>query len=482
MKKKLILMLLISLWSSLLFSKQTQSISTDLLDSVMFVLEETQDQNYPYTVSIGHGQTHSWTAQVFPSRASDGTLMILFTDDIVDKSSGLHFYDYILSTPFPEVDPVIEITDSTGAQVSLVHQELTAVPYSIRSGHADKADSLKNNIDISVNSITAETATLNNLYIDNLYNTNGNVINFNQNTTSTQNFLQGNDAFTVNGTFASYWGNPSEVSGYYSTAFGQETTATGENSTAFGFNTIAGGANSLAIGKFNIADNNSLFIIGNGTDTNNRNNVVDILADHIKLNQSVTISSNLQVNHAIKTNAALTAQGNISTEGSLKVMGDAQLQSLNVTDNMTIKGNSQLQSLNITDNMTIHGNIAHPIKLDDTNYVKNQLAVVANGIAKVWNGTEAIELILGIIVGTDDKENQVYDISSSGVFNDAGNLSSISGNLSFYNESGNHVPNNSHGVIYHNSSGGLMIGYLNNSHIYLHLNGMPAQNSSDPLM
>ena len=462
MKKKLILMLLISLWSSLLFSKQTQSISTDLLDSVMFVLEETQDQNYPYTVSIAHGQTHSWTAQVFPTRASDGTLMILFTDDIVDKSSNLHFYDYILTTPFPDVDPVIEITDSTGAQVSLVHQELTAVPYSIRSGHADKADSLKNNIDISVNSITAETATLNNLYIDNLYNTNGNIINFNQNTTSTQNFLQGNDAFTVNGTFASYWGNPSEVSGDYSTAFGQETTASGENATAFGSHTIAQGANSLAIGKFNLADDNSLFIIGNGTDTNNRKNVVDILADHIKLNQPVTISSNLSVTDAINTNAAIISNGGITTHGSLNVMG-----------------NSQLQSLNVTDKMTIQGNIAHPIKLDAPNYQKNQLAVVANGIAKVWNGSEAIELILGIIVGTDDKDSNVYDIASSGVFNDAGNLSNSSANLSFYDQSGGNVANNSYGLIYHNSSGGLMIGYLNNSHIYLNLNGLPAQSTSN---
>jgi hypothetical protein len=62
--------------------------------------------------------------------------------------------------------------------------------------------------------------------------------------------------------------------GKYSHAQGQETIANGDYSFATGFATIASGMHSSVFGKFNIEDNEEkyAFIIGNGTDEENRSN------------------------------------------------------------------------------------------------------------------------------------------------------------------------------------------------------------------
>ena len=61
------------------------------------------------------------------------------------------------------------------------------------------------------------------------------------------------------------------------TATGYETTASGQQSTTMGTGTIASGADSLAIGKYNVDSGTGYsFIIGDGTDTDNRSNVMAV--------------------------------------------------------------------------------------------------------------------------------------------------------------------------------------------------------------
>lgn len=67
------------------------------------------------------------------------------------------------------------------------------------------------------------------------------------------------------------------------TATGYETNASGQQSTTMGTGTIASGENSLAIGKYNVDSGAGYsFIIGDGTDSSNRSNVMAVdNANHI---------------------------------------------------------------------------------------------------------------------------------------------------------------------------------------------------------
>ena len=66
-------------------------------------------------------------------------------------------------------------------------------------------------------------------------------------------------------------------------AYGTNVKAKHNNSTAFGDNTVTSAANQTVIGSFNATENTTkcLFVIGNGTDENNRSNalVVDSSGD-----------------------------------------------------------------------------------------------------------------------------------------------------------------------------------------------------------
>ncbi|MFL0354725.1 tail fiber domain-containing protein [Xanthomarina sp. GH4-25] len=84
---------------------------------------------------------------------------------------------------------------------------------------------------------------------------------------------------TASGQYATAMGNVTTASGLFSTTAGFYTTASAPYSTAFGSSTIADDQNSLVLGIFNdnTTASNTLFQIGNGTNTNNRSNafVVD---------------------------------------------------------------------------------------------------------------------------------------------------------------------------------------------------------------
>ena len=72
-------------------------------------------------------------------------------------------------------------------------------------------------------------------------------------------------------------GRGNTASAVQATATGLNTTASGIQSTTMGEGTIASGADSLAIGKYNVDSGTGYsFIIGDGTDTDNRSNVMAV--------------------------------------------------------------------------------------------------------------------------------------------------------------------------------------------------------------
>jgi hypothetical protein len=71
----------------------------------------------------------------------------------------------------------------------------------------------------------------------------------------------------------------SEAEGVYSHASGYYTKSEGAHSTAIGEGTIASGSAQTTIGRFNVADKTSLFIVGNGSASTNRNNAFQLSSE-----------------------------------------------------------------------------------------------------------------------------------------------------------------------------------------------------------
>ena len=94
-------------------------------------------------------------------------------------------------------------------------------------------------------------------------------------------------------TLASSWnchseGEETHATGTNSHAEGKYTTASGNYSHAGGFNTISNTEAGTAIGKYNISGTNKLFVVGNGTADNNRNDAFVVYTDgNITLNNTL---------------------------------------------------------------------------------------------------------------------------------------------------------------------------------------------------
>jgi hypothetical protein len=116
---------------------------------------------------------------------------------------------------------------------------------------------------------------------------------------------------TASGTTATAMGGSTVASGDFSTAMGASTTASGGYSTAMGQGTSAQDYGTIAIGIFNKtkeASNpnqyslqNTAFVIGNGTDSNNRSNAFEVLFDG-----STTIAGNVTAPAFIGDGSQLT--------------------------------------------------------------------------------------------------------------------------------------------------------------------------------
>ena len=101
---------------------------------------------------------------------------------------------------------------------------------------------------------------------------------------------------------------------YGATALGFQTTAGGNASTAMGYQTSAIDRSSLVIGEYNKIDEtpnpsefsiqNSAFVIGNGTDNDNRSNALEVLFDG-----TTTIAGDLNINSDARLKANIISLG-----------------------------------------------------------------------------------------------------------------------------------------------------------------------------
>jgi hypothetical protein len=174
------------------------------------------------------------------------------------------------------------------------------------------------------------------------------------------------------GAYAHAEGRNTIASGSYSHTQGRETTASGDYSHASGYGTRAFGNYQLVAGQFNITNtDNSSFIIGDGTDTNNRSNILFAGNNKIELNSPVTASSNISasgnlignnlvIGGGTFTSASLAAGGG-GGGSTFPFTGDAQITgSLLVTGSNFISGTLHL----------MHPEVATPvIKVVDNSFL-----------------------------------------------------------------------------------------------------------------
>lgn len=132
------------------------------------------------------------------------------------------------------------------------------------------------------------------------------------NTTSSGNFSHAEGDSTYAYGFASHAegyktqaiGNNSHAEGYFSQAIGNNSRAIGESTVSIGVSSHAGGIGTIAsgtyqtvVGKYNKQNNtSSLFIIGNGTNDSNRNDLILFNSNSVELSGSLNISGSLLIN------------------------------------------------------------------------------------------------------------------------------------------------------------------------------------------
>jgi hypothetical protein len=136
--------------------------------------------------------------------------------------------------------------------------------------------------------------------------------NFNGNQTITGSLIQGlegNIATGENshaegsitkaiGNYSHAEGDYTQAKGDYSHAEGQETIASGSYSHAEGYQTIALANYQHVQGQWNAASSvPAAFIVGNGTDDNNRSNLIHAAGNEVQITGSLTVSGNLLANN-----------------------------------------------------------------------------------------------------------------------------------------------------------------------------------------
>jgi hypothetical protein len=151
------------------------------------------------------------------------------------------------------------------------------------------------------------------------------------------------------GDFSHAEGDNTQAVGNYSHAEGQETIASGSYSHAEGFGTIALGDRQHVTGQYNfVSPVQSAFIVGNGTDNNNRSNLIYAAGNEVQISGSVTAPSftgslfgtatnALSSSYALTASYALNGSGlGFPFSGSAVITGSLEIKS-NVNNIFIIK-------------------------------------------------------------------------------------------------------------------------------------------------
>ncbi len=168
------------------------------------------------------------------------------------------------------------------------------------------------------------------------------------------------------GSYAHAEGYQTQAVGVASHAEGYSSRAIGDYSHAEGKVTIASGSYQHTMGHYNIPNNHSLIIIGNGTSSNNKKNLVEFNLDGIVINQPISSSnisgsiieaSQIKLPSSVTSTNLLINNRNALTNNSdiLQLGADAGWDSIEYG-----RGNTSQHNIKgiIISNITASGNIS----------------------------------------------------------------------------------------------------------------------------
>jgi len=185
--------------------------------------------------------------------------------------------------------------------------------------------------------------------------------NFNGNQTITGSLIQGlegNIATGENshaegsitkaiGNYSHAEGDYTQAKGDYSHAEGQETIASGSYSHAEGYQTIALANHQHVQGQWNAASSvPAAFIVGNGTDGNNRSNLIHAAGNEVQITGSLTVSGATTMSSAL-------------VSGNVTVLGTASINVLQINTTINSTGSNQFGDA-ANDTQTLYGTVRIP--------------------------------------------------------------------------------------------------------------------------
>jgi hypothetical protein len=183
------------------------------------------------------------------------------------------------------------------------------------------------------------------------------------NTAAGENSHAEGDSTQAIGLFSHAEGLGTIAYGGRSHAEGRDTLASGSYSHAEGYQTIALGDNQHVQGQYNfVSPVQSAFIVGNGIDDSNRNNLIYAAENAVEISGSLNVNGSLIVNEIIKGTGSIYLQPDVNDSRKL------QIYNTGATD-VHIKG---------TTGLTFLGNDINNVKIDD--YYKKVSIDTPNGV------------------------------------------------------------------------------------------------------
>ena len=101
-----------------------------------------------------------------------------------------------------------------------------------------------------------------------------------------------------------------------------------KNSCVMGLGTHAGTDNQVVIGKYNATSTDALFVIGSGTSTSSKKNIVEVKSDKVVINGQLETSNNIIAKTDLSVANQITAKDLTIISTLLKVMSRNSLRRL----------------------------------------------------------------------------------------------------------------------------------------------------------
>jgi hypothetical protein len=187
------------------------------------------------------------------------------------------------------------------------------------------------------------------------------------------------------GNYSHAEGDYTQAKGDYSHAEGQETIASGSYSHAEGYQTIALANHQHVQGQWNAASSvPAAFIVGNGTDDNNRSNLIHAAGNEVQITGSLTVSG-------------ATTMASALVSGNVTVLGTASINVLQINTTINSTGSNQLGDAP-NDTQTLFGSVVIPtgsLIVSGSTTLRSNKLIGTDAVLQVYtrNATSSLKVV-----------------------------------------------------------------------------------------